>query len=1286
LILAIGLLLTLYFTTEIKDQVEQEAVERFSFAADQVTIKIEERLHAYALVLRGGAALFDASEDVTRDEWRAYTEKLRLSDTVAGIQGIGFSILIPAEQLDSHIAALRAEGFADYRVSPEGEREVYSSIIYLEPFTGRNLRAFGFDMFSEPVRREAMIQARDTGRAALTGKVALVQETDSDVQPGTLMYVPVYRHGADWASIEQRREALIGWSYSPYRMNDLMDGILGNWERLDGQAVGLRIYDGTVAEENRLFRNHDPALATRPSLFYQQRKIDFNGRIWKIEFDHLHPGNGLNYSSVWGTLFSGLALSGLLFTLILTMANTQVRALAIADRLTVAIREREAQLKDSEYRWRFAIEGSGDGLWDWDLTDNSVFFSAQWKAMLGFSVEEINNSLEEWEQRVHPEDKTATLAAIQDYLDGNSPDYVNEHRMRCKDGSWKWILDRGVVVSRAEDGHPLRMIGTHTDISLRKELETAREELLQRLQTITSRVPGMVYEYRLCADGRSCFPYASEAIRQVYEVSPEQVREDAALVLSILHPEDAQGVIDSIQTSARDLTPWRHEYRVKFSDGRVRWLYGDSLPHREADGSTLWYGFITDITERKEAEIELNAAHAEAERFRNALDYVSSYIYMKDTQSHYTYANRATLELFATTAEELPGSDDHRYFPEATARRLREIDRRVLRGEQTSEEIESIEADGKRRVYLEIKTPIYDESDREHIVGLLGISTNITEIKEHERQLEHIAHFDALTNLPNRVLLADRLHQAMAQAQRRGHHLAVVYLDLDGFKAINDRYGHGAGDRVLMEIARQMQAELRQEDTLSRLGGDEFVAVLLDLADVEACVPMLTRLLSAASRPVKIDNQTLQLTASLGVTFYPQAEEIEADQLLRQADQAMYQAKLAGKGRYHVFDAEMDRSVRSHHEGLERIRSALQEQELVLHYQPKVNMRSGEVIGAEALIRWQHPERGLLPPAEFLPVIEDDSLAVEVGEWVITTALRQMEAWKRDGLTLPVSINVGARQLRQGDFIQRLQDLLSAHPDIPPSSLEIEVLETSALGDLIQIAQLLEQCRELGVAVSLDDFGTGYSSLTYLKRLPAGVVKVDQSFVRDILIDPEDLAILDGVLGLASAFSRHVIAEGVETIAHGDMLLRIGCELAQGYGIARPMPAAEIPGWVKDWRPEPHWPGLRRLTREAMPLLYAGVEHRAWVQDLTYSLQTARGNRPELNAHLCHFGTWLDTSGFHSQPGFGRVDLLHRQVHQLAIELCELHDQGNPEQAVARLDELHELRDRLLEALNAFID
>ena len=462
----------------------------------------------------------------------------------------------------------------------------------------------------------------------------------------------------------------------------------------------------------------------------------------------------------------------------------------------------------------------------------------------------------------------------------------------------------------------------------------------------------------------------------------------------------------------------------------------------------------------------------------------------------------------------------------------------------------------------------------QHYVALFS---DITALKTHQSHLEHLAHFDALTNLPNRLLLADRLQQAMSQAHRSGQQLAVVYLDLDGFKSVNDRHGHAVGDQLLIAMANAMKSTLREGDTLARIGGDELVAVLVDLDSAESCVPLLGRLLEAAAAPVVLGALRLQCSASMGVAFYPQKLdvvddlELGADQLLRQADQAMYQAKLAGKNRYHVFDAAQDSHIRGLHENLQRIRVALAQREFVLHYQPKVNMRSGQIIGAEALIRWQHPDKGLLAPATFLPLIEDHPLGVEVGEWVIATALKQMAIWRAGGLDLPVSVNISARQLQQLDFFERLQTLLTQHPGIEPTRLWLEVLETSALADMAQISQLIEDCSHIGVQFALDDFGTGYSSLIYLKSLRVAQLKIDQSFVRNMLEDPSDLAILKGVIGLAAAFKREVIAEGVETVAHGVALLQLGCEMAQGNVIAHTMPAEQLPAWAASWQPDAAW-------------------------------------------------------------------------------------------------------------------
>jgi EAL domain-containing protein (putative c-di-GMP-specific phosphodiesterase class I) len=347
-------------------------------------------------------------------------------------------------------------------------------------------------------------------------------------------------------------------------------------------------------------------------------------------------------------------------------------------------------------------------------------------------------------------------------------------------------------------------------------------------------------------------------------------------------------------------------------------------------------------------------------------------------------------------------------------------------------------------------------------------------------------------------------------------------------------------------------------------------------------------------------------------------------------------------------------------------------------------MHTGVVVGAEALIRWRHPESGLLFPGQFLPTVENTPLAITMGEWVIDTALAQMQTWQSQGLHLPVSVNVGARQLQQSNFVSRLQEMLAAHPAVNPSSLEIEILETSALEDLARVSRVIEECSEFGVMFAMDDFGTGYSSLTYLRRLRVNLLKIDQSFVRDMLDDTEDLAILRGVIGLANSFRRAAIAEGVETIAHGTMLLQLGCELGQGYGIARPMVAENIPVWLASWSPDSAWLGQAPIDLADVPLLYARVEHSAWISAMGAHLRGERMAPPTLDHHQCSFGIWFDGDGmarYGSLPAFSNINVLHNQVHKLGSELVALQTQGCNALALTKFSELEALRDELLAQL-----
>jgi len=429
---------------------------------------------------------------------------------------------------------------------------------------------------------------------------------------------------------------------------------------------------------------------------------------------------------------------------------------------------------------------------------------------------------------------------------------------------------------------------------------------------------------------------------------------------------------------------------------------------------------------------------------------------------------------------------------------------------------------------------------------------------------------DVLTGLPNRAALAARFEQELFISRERQRLLAVCLFDLDHFQSINDRHGAEAGDEILKQVAARLHDFTGQVHYAARLGGDEFVMLLCGQASIATIEQNVTLLMQELSRPYQCDQQALHMTASAGIAVYA-GKELNAESLLRQADHAAYQAKLTGRNQYHFFDTNLDEEVRTHHNQRTEVRQALINGELRLYYQPKVNMRTGTVVGMEALLRWQHPRRGVLAPAQFLPLVEQTDLIIDIGEWVLRQALWQMQRWITAGQHWVVSVNIAARHFQQPDFVPRLKAILDEFPGVRPSMLELEILESSALHDIEHVRRIIRACQALGITFALDDFGTGYSSMSYLKRLPANIVKIDQSFVRNMLNDHDDLHLVRAVIGLARSFSLTVIAEGVESIEHGARLIQLGCDLAQGYGIARPMPADAVLDWATNFVPAPQW-------------------------------------------------------------------------------------------------------------------
>lgn len=1258
-ILASGVLLVLVSWYDMRDKtIKQQQIE-FNLLFDRFTLSIENQLKANEQVLRGVVGLFNASNKVDGNEFRAYVAALKLEELHPGILGVGFSQLIDPKDLLKHVKSMRAEGVPDFSINPPGQRDIYTSIIYLEPFNWRNQRAFGYDMYSEPIRQKAMIRARDTGLAALTGKVTLVQEVEKDMQAGVLLYVPIYQHNA-----KGEGNRLIGWAYSPLRMKDLMIRLMDREHPDFAGLIAIAVHDGAAPEPASLLFE---SLSTNAGLkrFHLTRQIELAGQVWTVSANAL-PGfvdKGITRENA--ILIAGLVVTVLLASLVGTFSRGHERMAAagmilrqfkaIVDFSSDAIiskmldgtitswnhgaesifgyraeevigqsiqiliplayqneeleilarilrgervepfetvrkhkdgrlidisatisplmdntgkvvgsskiarditerKQTERRLKESEERLTLATIHNGVGIWDWDLQTLELIWDESMFSLYHLHREDFSGAVEAWEKSLHPDDRNRCVQETQAALSGEKA-FDTDYRVIWPNGEIHYIKAVAKVF-RDQSGLPLRMLGTNIDITQTKMVEDQLRDREEQLRMVLEGADLGYWDWNMITGQVE----RNEQWAKILGYSYAEIRQTTQQWADFIHPDDReiawQSIYDVIEgrSAAHKL-----EYRMLHKDGGYRWILDQAkVMQRNADGKPIrMSGTHSDITERKQADLKLQMA-------ANVFKYAREGITITDTAAKILEVNDTFTHITGYSREEALGQNPRilqsgRHTPEFFAAMWDALSKQGY----WSGEIWNRRKSGE--VYAELITISAVQDAAGKTQNYLGLFTDITQMKEHQQQLEHLAHYDPLTGLPNRVLLADRVQQVMIQNERRGQSLAIVYLDLDGFKVVNDTYGHQVGDELLIVISRRMKEVLRDGDTLARIGGDEFVVVLVDLPKKSDYEPVLLRLLQMVAEPVVVENAVLQVSASIGITLYPH-DNADADQLMRHADQAMYVAKQAGKNRYHLFDVEHDTAQQNQQMLIEQIRLALEQGEFLLYYQPKVNMRTGEVVGAEALIRWRHSQRGLLLPGDFLSMIENLTISEQLDEWVIDTALAQISHWQNQGLKIRVSVNIGARQLQQANFLDRLKALLSAHPDVQPEQLELEILETNALDDIGRVSKLMYACREMSLHFALDDFGAGYSSLTYLRHLPADTLKIDRSFVRDMLDDPDDLAIVQGVVGLAKAFGRTVIAEGVENIAHRELLISIGCELAQGYAIARPMPAHEMPEWVISWR------------------------------------------------------------------------------------------------------------------------
>lgn len=812
-----------------------------------------------------------------------------------------------------------------------------------------------------------------------------------------------------------------------------------------------------------------------------------------------------------------------------------------AQELQKSIKDHELFV-EKESRWKLAIEASGAGLWDWEVTREAVYFSPLWQAMIGYSEGELSNGLDEWESRLHSEDKAKALAAVQECLDGKTTVYISEHRFRCKDGNYKWMFDRGVVTDRSADGKPIRMIGMHVDITERKLLESKLQQSEEHLRAVADNVNSVMFLKDLA--GRYLY------INKQYEklINFTNVDVHGKTDYDLFPPKMADAFVANDQLVVQSGQLQEMEEQVQHDDGVHSYL-SVKVPVRDATGNIYAVcGVATDITSIKKAEVDQRIAATAFESQEAMMITDANSVIMRVNSAFINISGYSANEVIGQTPKLLQSGRHDKDFYEAMWKAINQTGK-------WQGEVWDKRKNGE--IYPKWLTISAVKDNSGAVTNYIGAHYDITERKLAEEKIEELAFFDPLTNLPNRRLLQDRLKQAIIVSNRDKTFGAVLFIDIDHFKRLNDTLGHDKGDILVQQVAQRLASCVREGDTVGRLGGDEFLVVLKNLhvntQESAALTETIgTKILNALSQPYLLGDINYRATASIGATLYC-GDEISIENLLKQADLAMYKSKDAGRNTLRFFDADMEAVVMKRAALENDLHEALQKNQFLLYYQAQI--MDGQLAGSEALVRWQHPKRGLVPPSEFIPLAEETGQIIQLGKWVLETACAQLAVWaKQPSMShLTIAVNVSAHQFQQENFVDQVLETLK-NSSANPHLLKLELTESLLVSDIEEIIEKMYMLKAKGVGFSLDDFGTGFSSLSYLKRMPLNQLKIDQSFVRDVLTDPNDASIAKTIISLAESLNLNVIAEGVETAAQRDFLADAGCYSYQGYFFSRPLP------------------------------------------------------------------------------------------------------------------------------------
>lgn len=1177
-------------------------------------------------------------------------------------------------------------GASAVQLSPAGV------IQFSYPLEG-NERAIGYNLLSDTPSNQSAFRAVRTGELTLSPPFQLVQ--GGLAAAGRL---PVYLD-------DRQEESFWGFTNVLIRFPQVLQNT--ELERADTLDIAYRLVSktGNGAEELLLAQSESELSANPISIPIQIRDGE-----WSLE---VSPVNGWR-SGYWVLLD---AAAGFSFVMLIATTLLMVRKLRRDHKVMEhEVAERTQTLRTTLKHTELALRTARQSWFEMDMRSGEITVGQEYPALLDYDPSEFSTHIETLKDNVHPEDQQPLMDMLEHCAEtGKIAEF--EFRRRTKTGYWLWLQAVAEVIETDANGQPVRIVGVVTDISRRKHTEILESARLQVLEQLVKNVP-LNTIFRSIIDMIETTSRGAICSILLLDEEKKHLQFGAAPNLPDFYNEAVHGLaigdgVGSCGTAAfrkeriivEDINT--HPYWAPYTElarmAGVESCWSEPILNGTGEilGTFAIYHTVPASPTAQDLEVidfaarlvmlAIEKTHTD-ERLKllsRVFDEADEGIIVTDLNARIVEVNPKFCEITGYSQEEVLGKNPNILSSgEQDASFYQKLWHNLQKQGFWRGEIWNKRKDGEP--YIEQLTISDIANSSGETTNYVGIFSDITQLKTQQQALEMMAYHDVLTQLPNRVLLTDRFKQATARCNRSGGLLAVCFLDLDNFKQINDHYGHSVGDQLLIEVSERILDSIRDGDTAARLGGDEFAILIGDIHTTDDCREALQRIHNAISDPFHIDGHTLHITASTGITIYPH-DQVDIDTLLRHADQAMYRVKLGGKNNFDMFNAKDDQQLIETHNKRRDIEKALRENQFVLFYQPKVNMRTGEVWGAEALIRWQHPEKGLLSPFNFLPVISGTDLEIRIGNWVINEALRQLNAWHQAGMKLEISINVSAFHLLSPEFESDLTIRLAEYPEIDTRDVQLEILESTDFGNLQAINNVIRSCQDnLGISFALDDFGTGFSSLAHLRSLAADTIKIDCSFVTHLMTSPDDYRIVDGVIRLAEAFDRSVIAEGVETAWEGKMLMLMGCENAQGFAIAAPMPAAQLPEWQRQFKPFTSWQafdGRQFSDRETMAeLLKLSLNY--WSDSFERALTSSPADNrkwPHADQQHSHCYAWSERcrkDGLIDETTLRAIDEKREEVHQFAKMIEATYKGGDVEGARQRQPEMQQMVDAVRQQLS----